>query len=40
MESNEEIDMKVISKEEAIEINFTNVEIVWTLMVSCLKFHL
>ena len=37
VESNEEIDMKVISEEDAIQRNFTNVEIVWTLMVSCLN---
>ena len=37
MEYNEEIGITVISEEEAIERNFANVEIVWTLMVSCLN---
>ena len=35
VEYNEEIGLKVISEEEAIERNFANIEIVWTLTVSC-----
>ena len=35
VEYNEELGIKVKSEEEALERNFANIEIVWTLTVSC-----